>query len=169
MSLNYNIIETCKLVPLIFKYPYTYSILVATLLLNIIFILNKDKKIIKYLILIINTLTLILIFKFYIGDILKFNFLNPINNIYFYFFNTIIYLIIFSIKNKYKLYDFVFYTIFLINILFSLFMTHYLNNKTIIVIGNIFPIIKFGNILYIIYYILLISKLIIKKLKIFDK
>lgn len=167
MSLNYNIIETFKLFSLVFKYNVFYSILFSSIILNIIFILNKDKKMIRYLILILNILLLVSISYFYIGNIIKFKFVNPINNIYFYFFNTIIYLIIFGIKNKYKLYDFIFYTISLVNILFSLFMTHYLNNNTIIVIGNIFPMIKFGNIIYIIYYISLIIKLI--RNRIFDK
>ncbi len=167
MSLNYNIIETFKLFPLIFRYNVFYSILFAAIIFNIILILNKDKKVTKYLVLIINLLILVLILYYYMFDIIKFKFSNPINNIYFYFFNTIVCLIVFSIKKKYKLHDYIFYTIFLINILFSLFMTHYLGNNTIIVIGNIFPMIKFGNIIYIVYYLILIIKLV--RNRIFDK
>ena len=59
---------------------------------------------------------------------------------------------IISFKTKYKKTNYIIYGLSLINLLFSLFMTHYLNNVTLIVIGNIYPMIKFGNIIYIVYY-----------------
>jgi len=61
-----------------------------------------------------------------------------------------------TLNNKYKKTNYIIYGISLINLLFAIFMTHYLNNQTLIVIGNIFPMIKFGNIIYILYYIFLI-------------
>ena len=159
MSLNYNIIDTFKLLKDSFKYNIFYSIIIVSILLVMILILNKDKKITRYLVLGINILLIILIGYYYIKNILTFKFSNLINNIYFYFFNTIIYLIIISIMNfktKYKKTNYVFYGLSLINILYSIFMTHYLSNINLIVIGNIFPMIKFGNILYFVYYILLV-------------
>ena len=49
----------------------------------------------------------------------------------------------------------------------SLFMTQYLNNLVYIVIFNIYPMIKFGNMLIIIYYAVFLTKIgyhvIIKK------
>ena len=42
-------------------------------------------------------------------------------------------------------------------------MTNYLNNQTLIVIGNSYPMIKFGNIIYIGYYIFICITFIIGK------
>jgi hypothetical protein len=162
MSLNYNIIDTIKLLKDVFKYNIFYSIIISSILLVIILILNKEKKITNFIVMGINTILISVICYYYIGSIVTFEFNNPINNMYFYFFNSIIYLIIMTIvnfKTRYKKINYVFYGINLINILYSLFMTHYLSNISLIVIGNIFPMIKFGNIIYFIYYILLIINL----------
>lgn len=163
MSLNYNFIHTFKLLKDALKYNIFISIIISSILFIIILILNKDKKIIKYIILSINIFLIILIGYYYIKSISTFKFSNPINNMYFYFFNSIIYLFIMTIinfKSKYKKSNYIFYGVVLINLLYSLFMTHYLSNIEIIVIGNIFPMIKFGNIIYIIYYLFLIIKYI---------
>ena len=162
MSLNYNIIDTLKLLKDAFKYNIFYSIIISSILLVILLILNKEKKITNYIMICINIILIIIICFFYIKDIFSFNFNNPINNIYFYFFNSIVYLIVSTIINfkiKYKKTHYMFYGISLINLVYSLFMTHYLGNIPLIVIGNIFPMIKFGNIIYVIYYILLLINL----------
>ncbi|MBE6139083.1 MAG: hypothetical protein E7174_01060 [Firmicutes bacterium] len=162
MSLNYNIIDTFKLLLNAFKYNIFYSIIIGCILLVIVLILNKNKRIIKYVVLGLNIVLINLIGYYYIKSILTLKFSNPINNIYFYFFNSIIYLAIMTIinfKTKYKNTNYIFYGLVLINLLYSLFMTHYLGNINLIVIGNIFPMIKLGNILYIIYYILLMVNL----------
>ena len=159
MSLNYNIIDTFKLLINAFKYNVFYSIIIGSILFVIILIINKDKKIIKYIILGLNIILIAFISYYYIKSILTFKFSNPINNMHFYFFNSIIYLIIMTILNfkiKYKKINYIFYGLVLINLLYSLFMTHYLSNVEIIVIGNIFPMIKIGNIIYLIYYIVMI-------------
>ena len=157
MSLDYNIIDTFKLLINSFKYSIFISIIISSILLITIFILNKNKKIINYIMLGLNILLISITSYYYINSIITFKFSNLINNMYFYFFNSIIYLVIISIvifKTKYKKVNYVFYGLVLINLLYSLFITHYLNNIEIIVIGNIFPMIKFGNLIYIIYYIL---------------
>lgn len=164
MSLKYGFIDTLKLLLLSCRYKIFFSIIISSIIFSIILYINKNRKITKYLILTINILLIILISHFYINDILTFQYNNPINNIYFYFANTIIYLIVLSIKKEYKLIDFIFYGLSLINILFSLFMTNYLHNITAIVIANIFPMIKFGNIIYIIYYVVLLAKLLVNKI-----
>lgn len=159
MSLNYNIIETFKLLKNCFNYEIFIAIIISSMLFTILLIINKDRKIINYIVLILNIVLILIISCYYIKDIIQFNFSNPINNIYFYFFNTIIYLIVMSIfnfKTKYKKVNYIIYGLCLVNILFAIFMTHYLNNNTLIVIGNIFPMIKFGNIIYIIYCIFII-------------
>ena len=166
MSLDYNIIETLKLLKDCFKYNIFIAIIISSILFVILLIINKDKKITKYTVLGINIFLIIMIGYYYIKDIIKFNFSNPINNIYFYFFNTITFLIITSIINfitKYKKINYVFYGLCLINILFSLFMTHYLGDNALVVIGNIFPMIKFGNIIYITYYIIISLTFLTKK------
>lgn len=158
MSLNYNILETFKLFLNAFKYDVFIAIIIGISVLVILLLLNKDNKKINYLIYSINLILIVIICIYYLKDIISFKFSNPINNIYFYFFNSIIYLIIMSVvlNNKYKKINYTIYGISLINLLFSLFMTHYLSNQTLIVIGNIFPMIKFGSTIYILYYIFLV-------------
>lgn len=161
MSLDYNIIESLKLLLVSYKYNVMISINIASIILFIIFMLNKNKNINKYVISTINILLIIIIGYYYIKDIFSFKYSNPINNIYFYFLNTILFLVIIgirTIRNKVKILDYLVYNLSLINILFSLFMTYYLSNITLIVIGNIFPMIKFGNIIYIFYYIYILIR-----------
>lgn len=160
MSLNYNLIDTLKLLKDAFKYDIFLAIILGVILMTIALIINKERKIINYIILCINLLLITLISYFYIDNIITLNFSNDINNMYFYFLSTIVYLVIMTVMSfisKYKKINYIFYGISLIGILYSLFITHYLGNIDIIVIGNIFPMIKFGNILYIVYYILLIT------------
>ena len=166
MSLNYNLVDTIKLLFDSFRYEIMISLIIGIIIFIFLLIINKNNKNINYIIGIINILIIIIISIYYIKDIISFKFTNPINNIYFYFLNSIIYLItmcIINFKTKYKKINFIVYGISLINILFSLFMTYYLNNQTLIVIGNIYPMIKFGNIIYIGYYIF--TLLVIKKEK----
>ena len=156
MSLNYNFIETLKLLLTSLEYEIMLAIIVSMIIYITLLIINKDNKKTNYIVSIINFILIIIICIYYIKDIIKFNFKNPLNNIYFYFFNSIVYLIIISIilfKSKYKRVNYIAYGISLIFLLFSIFMTHYLSNITIVVIGNIYPMIKFGNVIYIIHYI----------------
>lgn len=163
MSLNYNFIDTIKLLGISFKNNMFISIILSTIIFTIILIINKDRLFVKNVIIILNILLMTLISYYYINDILTFKFSNPINNIYFYFLNSIIYLIVCTIitfKGKYKNINTMFYSISLINLFYSLFITYYLKNNTLIVIGNIFPIIKFGNIIYVVYYVLIVLNII---------
>lgn len=165
MSLNYNIFETFKLLLDCFKYDMFIAILISSVLFIVLMLFNKKDK---YIVLGINLILVILISYYYINDILTFEFNNVINNMYFYFFNSIIYLIImtvFNFKFNYKKINYIFYGLSIINILYSIFMTHYLNNIKIIIIGNIFPMIKFGNIIYFIYYIIIIIIILRKAIK----
>lgn len=165
MSLNYNFIDTLKLLLVSLKYEVFIAIIISMIIFTVLLILNKDNKKTNYIVCIINLILIILISIYYIKDIITCNFSNPLNNIYFYFLNIIIYLIIMSItvfKTKYKKVNYIIYGIGLINILFSIFMTYYLNNNTILVIGNIYPMIKFGNIIMLIYYLLIIVSLVPK-------
>ena len=167
MSLNNNFVDTLKLLFDSFRYEIMISLIIGISIFIALLIINEKNKKINYIICIINILVIIIISLYYMKGIISFKFSNPINNIYFYFLNSIIYLItmcIINFKIKYKKINFIIYGISLINILFSLFMTHYLNNQTLIVIGNIYPMIKFGNIIYISYYIIIIIIFINKRL-----
>ncbi len=168
MSINLNLSRTFSLLLDSLKYNVMISIIVSSIALFIICILNE--KVSKYIIITINVLLLFLIGKYYIKDIFSFEFSNPLNNMYFYFFNSVIFMIIFSIEailNKLDKYDYIFNSLFLIFISFSIFMTHYLVNIPDIVIYNIYPMIKFGNILILVYYLTILTKIgyhvIIKK------
>lgn len=156
MSLNYSIMDTIKLIGPVIKNSMFIAILLSVIILSIIYIYNN--KVMKYISLVLSIFGITTILYYYFDGIISLNFKNPINNIYFYFFNSIIYLIISVIvffKGKYKTIDYIFYCLAIINLSYSIFMTHYLYNYTMIVIGNIFPMIKFGNILYICYYLIL--------------
>ena len=166
MSLDYSILDTIKLFELAFKNDVFISILISVVILIIIFIINKNRKYLKYIVLSINIILVLLILYYYFKNIITFNFNNPINNIYFYFLNSIIFLIVSSImvfKTKYKITNYILYSLCLLNITYSLYMTYYFKNITLIVIGNIFPMIKFGNIIYFIYYALVIVSVIFDK------
>lgn len=160
MSLNYDLETTLNLFIDSLKYNVMLSIIFSSIVLCIICILNN--KLSKYILFGINIVLLFLIGKYYMNDILTMQFSNPINNIYFYFLMSTIFIFIFTIlliKEYIDNYDYIIYSIFLIFISFSLFMTHYLNNVTIVVIGNIYPMIKFGNVLMLVYSIVLLTKL----------
>ena len=162
MSINYSFLETLNMLKNTFKYGIMISLIISSIIFITLLILNKDNKKIKYVIYFINIILICLICYYYLKGIITFNFNNPINNIYFYFFNSIIYLIIMSLVNskiKYKKINYILYGLILIGLLFALFMTHSLNNVTLIVLLNIYPIIKFGNIIYIIYYLFVIFNL----------
>lgn len=163
MSLNYNIIDSFKLLINSFKHTFFIFSILVVLIYMFIIIFNRNRKISKTIVLSINIILIIIILYYYLISILSFKFNNPLNNIYFYFLNSIIYLIINIIikcKRNYNIFEYVIYGISLVFIIFSCFITKYLSNVNILVIGNIYPMIKLGNIIYIIYYIYLIIKLI---------
>lgn len=160
MSINYNLSKTFSLFLDNLKYNVMISIIISSIILFLICLFNK--KMGKYLIIIINCVVLFLICKYYSKDIIKFEFENPFNNIYFYMFNSIVFITLISIKsilNKLTIYDYIFNSIFLIFISFALFMTHYLSNITYLIIFNIYPSIKFGNALMIAYYIVFLTNI----------
>jgi len=163
MSLNYGFFETLRLFLQAMQYNIFRAIIASVIIFVAIIIKYNKEKIYKIIITLINVLIVILINYYYFKSIIKFNFNNPISNIYFYFFNTLIYLILYTTllyKLKYKMIYVIIHGVVLINILFSLFMTYYLNNSEIIVIGNIYPMIVIGNITVIIYYVILTKNLI---------
>ena len=120
----------------------------------------------KYIFIGINIILLCFILFLYLKNILKFNYTKPLKNIYVYFLNEIIYLLINIVLNKKIMQNKTYLILDILNkigIIYSILMTIYLKNITIIVIGNIFPQIFFGNILFIISYVGLIIHVILTK------
>ena len=153
-----------RLIDSILGYPIYIFIIISSIIL-LILLLNRS-RVIKYIVLNINIIICILILINYNYHLFSIHILNhSIYNIYFYFLNSIVFLIINTImlfKDKYYKLNSIIYTISLIFILFSLFMTYYLSNNHYIIIYNIYPEIVIGNIIYIVYYLLIIVR------KIFD-
>ena len=166
-SLNYSIEKTISLLLQQLQISSFVSVMLACILLGVILYINRSNKLIKYIFIGINIILLVFVLALYIKNIVKFNYTNPLKNIYVYFLNTIIYLITCIILNK-KIYqnklNLVLYILNKIGIAYSIIMTLYLKNITIIVIGNIFPQIFFGNILLILNYIVLVRAVLTKKI-----
>lgn len=158
-NLNYSIGKTISLLFQQSKISSFISVILTCILLGIILYINRTNKLIKYIFIGINIILLVFVLALYIKDIVKFNYTNPLKNIYVYFLNTIIYLITCIILNK-KIYqnklNLILYILNKIGIAYSIIITLYLKNITIVVIGNIFPQIFLGNILLIISYVILI-------------
>ena len=84
-----------------------------------------------------------------------------------YFLNSLIFMIVnlvLVLKNKYLKLNIYFYILQIIFLLFSLFMTYYLKNAHLLIIGNIYPEITIGNYIYFIYYIAIILIIVYKAL-----
>lgn len=153
--LNYSLNKILLLLIAQFKIDSFLSIIIASILFGIVLWINRNSKLANYLFISINTVLICFILYLYFDSIISFNFNYPLKNINVYFLNSIICLIltIFNkrvTKNKMVL---LFYIIIIIGIVYSLYMTIYLKNVNIIVIGNILPEIFFGNILIVISYI----------------
>ena len=165
-NLNYNIGKTFSLLLQQLKLSSFISVILSSIMLGIILYINRENKVLKYIFIGINAILLGFILVLYIQDIVKFNYTNPLKNIYVYFLNVIIYLIICIILNK-KIYqnklNLILFIWNKIGIAYSIIMTLYLKNTTIIVIGNIFPQIFFGNVLLVISYGALVMTILTKK------
>ena len=161
MYLNYGFFKTFwLLVDCLINNKIIWIIFICCLVLGFIIYLNRNSKIINYIISIINLLIIILIVYYYHNYILSnLVFKHFDKNIYFYFLNSIIYLLLFNIYfYKKKSFIVIHYLLCLSFIIFSLFMTNYLNNVHLIIIVNIYPMIVYGNYLYFIFYIILFVK-----------
>ena len=167
MSINFNLDLFISTLLNSFK-SYFFGVLITCGVIFIYLVINNNNKISKYSVVLFNFITIVLINIFYFKKFILFQYSNPICNLYFYFINTIIYLIlftisIFKIKDKYRKLNYIYYGINIVFILYSLFYTHYLNNIPIIVIGNIYSFMIIGNILYILYYLFLLIVFLTKK------
>ena len=168
MYLNYNVNTLINLLFDIFNYKIFIYIICASLILLLLCILNANNKLLYFFIIIINFLLVFLIIYYYNTNLFNIKIFNRFNhNMYFYFLNSIVFLILINIsiyKNILRKLSILFYILLLPFILFSLFMTYYLKNIHIFILGNIYPCIVFGNLIILIYYVIVIFKFILKAL-----
>ena len=162
-SINYLF---SSLVDSIFDYPIYIFIIISSIVLLIL--LFSKSNLIKYLMLFINIIIIIIILVNYNSHLIDtYIFKHFIHNIYFYFLNSIVFMIINTIsifKNAYYKTNIVFYSMHLIFSLFSIFMTYYLSNNHYLIIYNIYSEIVLGNVLYFLYYLYCIVVLLLKKI-----
>ena len=166
MYLNYSIPHLFNLLfRNITRYNIYPFIIVSSIILFVILSTNKDKYS-KYIILAIDisiSFLIIVNYKYNIVSISAFKYFY--HNLYFYFINSIIFMIINLIcifKNKYVKINIIFFSVQLIFMIFSLFMTYYLKNAYLLIIGNIYAEIVIGNYIYFIFYIFIIFTFIYK-------
>ena len=176
MNLNYSIGKTISLLLNSIQNYFIFKIIiVCSILLFIILLINKKYQ--KYIISIISIILAIMIIYFYYQTLIsKDTFQNIMHNIRFYFLNSLIFLVVISVVNyiiNKKIVINIIYCLSFILLSFSLFMTHYVHNVELITLGNIYPMIVYGNYLYTILYIYLIIyavyNLIKSKKRFFDK
>ncbi len=168
MYLNYSISHLFNLfIRNISKYTIYPFIVISCVILLFILLKNKDSysKCIIIVIDIILSFIIIVNYKYNLLSTLTFKCFY--HNLYFYFLNSLIFMIVnlvFILKNKYLKINIYFYAIQMIFLLFSLFMTYYLKNAYLLIIGNIYPEITIGNYIYFIYYIVIIFIFVYKLL-----
>lgn len=170
MYLNYDLSKFISLFLSQFNYPIYIVLLLVSFIFASLYIYTKS-KVLNVLVLFINIFFLFLICKYYYSNLFSLdNFNYFVHNMYFYFFNSIVFLILnfFCLMyGKYTKIYIIFYCISIIFLGFSLFMTHYLYNNHLIILGNIYPGIILGNITYFLFYlfniIILINKFLTKK------
>lgn len=165
MYLDYDVGKLFRLLlDSIINYKIFIFLLVSVVLYIILYLLNNNKF--KMFCILVNTFISIIIICFYHSNLFNLEIFKHFNhNMYFYYLNSIVYLNLINVlsyKNELNMFNLIIYGFSLILLLFALFMTKYLNNVDIIVLGNIYPSIVIGNTIYSISYIILI----IKKIKI---
>ena len=154
-----------SLIDSILNYKIYIFIIINSIIL-LILLLNRS-KIIKYIVLCINIIICILILINYNHHLVNINIFNHFNhNIYFYFLNSLVFLIIITymiFKDKYYKLNSTIYIFCLSFLSFSLFITYYLSNNHYLIIYNVYPEIVLGNIIYITYYLVIVLFHFIKK------
>lgn len=142
----------------IINYKIFLMIILSSVVFTVLYLINKNNKYFDNIVKVFNIVLIFIIIMFYKDKLFYLSIFNNFtHNMYFYFFNTIIYLCIITFnlsKNVYKKINIIFYSISLIFILFALFMTHYLDNNHLVILGNIYPSIVIGNYIYFIYYVI---------------
>ena len=160
LNLNYSIAKIVSLFFNSFSYPIMTVLIICSIILFVILKTNNQYS--KYIMLIINIILILMICYYYHQDIFTSQLFHYVSH-NIYFVNNLLFLIImsivpFTIKNHIIIK--IIYCIELWLLSFSLFMTSYLNNNTLLVIGNIYPMIVIGNYILFIFYFYLLFLLI---------
>lgn len=141
------------------NYQVYIFIIISAILLLLVLLFNRIWA--KYIVLSLDVIISFIIVSKYGANLIRFtNFKYFYHNMYFYFLNSIIFMIINLIiifKNKLFKTSIITYCISFIFLSFSLFMTYYLYNTHILILGNIYAEYTLGNYIYFVYYIIIIS------------
>ncbi len=176
---NYSISNALELYTKMANNFSTFSIFAIVCLIFItIILINIDNKNTNFLYYALNLILIGIIIWTHglniINNLDSFLNINLYKNIYFYLANMVLSLIIItkvlsSNRNPKELKYIIcfFYYLLLTNLLFMLYISNYLKNIMLFVIGNTYPMVYFGNILAFIMYIMLIAYLLFfsKKVK----
>ena len=140
---------------------------IAALVFVILIALNIENKNANFLYYLLNSVLIGVIVYKYGYDIIKhldsFISLDIYRNIYFFLANTIVSLVLITsiLRNKrrpkeYKYCVLIGYYLILVNLIFMLAMSHYLEYEHLMVLVNTYPMIFFGNIASTILYAIII-------------
>lgn len=151
---------------LISNYPIILYIVVASLVFGVIVLVNIPSSTAFGLTLTAWMGSIIGIFIFRKMDMINeittiFN-IHFYENIFFYYWNTIVglllmHMVIHNTKKSYltKFITMVFFSLSISNLIFSLYISNIVGNDLLIVVGNIAPMIVVGNIIIFIFYLYL--------------
>ena len=160
---------------LLFDYPFGYYILGAIIVFSLIILINLNTRNAFIITFITWIISIISIFLFrgidMIGNIDTIINSHFYQNIFFYYWNVIVGMLILhiSLNNKNsnitKYILLIFYILTVTNLIYSFYITNIVNNNYILVVGNISPIVILGNILLFIMYLYLIILKIVEACK----
>ena len=140
---------------------------IAALVFVILIALNIENKNANFLYYLLNSILVgVIIYKYgknIIDNLNSFIQLDIYRNIYFFLANTVVSLILITLilrnnrrPKQYKYFILVAYYLILVNSLFMLAMSHYLEYEHLMVLVNTYPMILFGNIASTVLYIIII-------------
>ncbi len=167
-TFHYNLQECLQeYLHLINRYNIFPFIVVSILVLGILIIINRDNRKADIIFTIINLILIIMLIFIYGKDTITnldtFVKGNISHNMYFYFFNTFISIILCDrflttsrTDNSIKISITIWYVLLIINWLFTLYIAHSISFHSILIIGNIYPMVLIGNIISILLYIFII-------------
>ena len=174
--IDYSISEAItQFITLMFDYPIIYYFLVAAVVFGILIFINLNTR--NAFIMTFVVEILVIIFSFYyrgldlIGHIDTIFNIHFYQNIFFYYWNVIVGILIFHFvlngkSDKItKMVVLVPYTLTIANLIYSFYISNIVSNNFILVVGNIAPIAILGNILLFITYLYLIILKIVEACK----
>lgn len=176
-SYNFSVSDAFNLYIKMFTNISALVLIAAVVIIYcVILLVNIKKSSMNYIFIIFNILVLLFLIANYGNDTLNnidsFFDTNILKNIYFYYFNSMIYLCMSTsilkskrIEDSIKSTSIFLYGITLINLLATLYMSYIVHNEALYVIGNTYPMYFFGNItmfltygLWLLYWLFVMKK-----------